>query len=479
MKINTLLPKLTVFFLLLAPHLFLAQVGINSTGATPSADAMLDVKSSNKGVLIPRLSSSSLIPSPTLGLIFYNTTTNQFNYYNGSSWIAITNAANATGWSVNGNDIFNSNTGNVGIGTATPKAPFNVAAGKTVLWGADSSGAGSKFLWYPSKSAFRAGYATGNEWDYANVGAYSTALGYGTNASPFCTALGNNTTASGFSYVGFPPVPNAISTAMGSNTTASGLNSTAMGQGTTASGSGAIAIGNGATASGPITISMGYQTAANNDFSIAIGTGTIASGKYSTAMGLATIASTDTSTVLGAYNLDVSHALLMVGNGKDNANRSNAITVMKDGKTGIGTTPKATFNVAAGKTVLFGADSSGVGNKLIWYPSKSAFRAGYTSGSEWNYANVGIFSTALGYITTANGQISTAMGSTTTASGSYSTAMGSGTIASGVVSTAMGAGSNASGNWSTAMGYLTIASGSNSTAMGTYNIDVPTALFMD
>ena len=120
MKINTLFRKLIVFFLLLAHHLLLSQVGINSNGAAPSADAMLDVKSSNKGVLIPRLSSSSLIPSPTLGLIFYNTTTNQFNYYNGTTWISITNAANATGWSVNDNDIYNSNTGNVGIGTTTP-----------------------------------------------------------------------------------------------------------------------------------------------------------------------------------------------------------------------------------------------------------------------------------------------------------------------------------------------------------------------
>ena len=198
MKVNTLFPKLTVFFLLLAPHLLLAQVGINSTGAAPSADAMLDVKSSNKGILIPRLSNSSLIPSPTLGLIFYNTTTNQFNYYNGTTWIVITNAANATGWTVNGNDIYNSNTRNVGIGTTLPKAPFNVAAGKTVLFGADSSGSGKKLLWYPSKSAFRVGYVTGTEWDYGNVGIYSSAIGTSTTASGYnSTAMGYGTTASG------------------------------------------------------------------------------------------------------------------------------------------------------------------------------------------------------------------------------------------------------------------------------------------
>ena len=271
MKINTLFQKLTVYFLLLAPHLLLAQVGINSTGAAPSADAMLDVKSSNKGILIPRLSNSSLIPSPTLGLIFYNTSTNQFNYYNGTTWISITNAANATGWTVNGNDIYNSNTRNVGIGTTLPKAPFNVAAEKTVLFGTDSSGSGGKLLWYPSKSAFRVGYVVGTEWDYGNVGIYSSAMGIGTKAS------------------------------------------------------------------GPISTAMGQYT--------------IASGSISTAMGSSTIASGNSSTAMGTFNIDVPTALLMVGNGTISG-RSNALTVLNNGKIGIGTTaPIAPLHVSSSNAV--------------------------------------------------------------------------------------------------------------------------------
>ena len=43
----------------------------------------------------------------------------------------------------------------VGVGTATPKAAFNVAENKTVLFGKDTSGAGSKLMWIPSKYAFR------------------------------------------------------------------------------------------------------------------------------------------------------------------------------------------------------------------------------------------------------------------------------------------------------------------------------------
>ncbi|MGZ4117501.1 MAG: exosporium glycoprotein BclB-related protein, partial [Bacteroidia bacterium] len=45
------------------------NVGINTTGATPAASAMLDVSSSNKGVLIPRVTltgttDATTIPSP-------------------------------------------------------------------------------------------------------------------------------------------------------------------------------------------------------------------------------------------------------------------------------------------------------------------------------------------------------------------------------------------------------------------------------
>ena len=436
MKINTLFPKLMVFFLLLAPQLLLAQVGINSTGAAPSADAMLDVKSSNKGVLIPRLSSSSLIPSPTLGLIFYNTTTNQFNYYNGTSWIAITNAANATGWSVNGNDIFNSNTGNVGIGTATPKAPFNVAAGKTVLWGADSSGAGSKFLWDPSKSAFRAGYAAGTEWDYANVGAYSTAMGYLTTANGyystamgvgtiasgisstamgvFATANGYNSTALGTSNIASGIYSTALgkstaasgaasttmgssttasgdySIAMGKNTTATGINSTTMGSSTTAMGVGSTAMGVGSNASGVNSTAMGNYTIASGGNSTtmgslttamgagstAMGASSIASGNYSTAMGYYTIASGSNSTAMGAYNIDVPTALLMVGNGTYSV-PSNAFTVLNDGKVGIGiTTPIAPLHVAGSNTLSSGSSTA------YWF--SSVYNTGTTINSVTN-----------------------------------------------------------------------------------------------
>ena len=56
----------------------------------------------------------------------------------------------------------NSKTQNVGIGTTTPKAGFNIAENKTVLFGADSNGLGNKLIWYGSKGAFRAGNTNTN-----------------------------------------------------------------------------------------------------------------------------------------------------------------------------------------------------------------------------------------------------------------------------------------------------------------------------
>ena len=115
------------------------------------------------------------------------------------------------------------------------------------------------------------------------------------------------------------------------------------------------------------------------------------------------------------------------------------------------------------------APASGTGTRLMWIPSRSAFRVGTvssTSPGAWDANNIGLYSFATGYGTIARGIKSTAMGYSTTASGYNSTAMGLGTTASGDYSTAMGYSNSASGIISTAMGLGTVASGYNSTAMG-------------
>jgi len=65
-----------------------AQVGINATGASPDPSSMLDVSSSDKGVLVSRMSQidRDLIANPAFGLLIFNTTTGCLNIWVGSTW---------------------------------------------------------------------------------------------------------------------------------------------------------------------------------------------------------------------------------------------------------------------------------------------------------------------------------------------------------------------------------------------------------
>ncbi|MBS1614200.1 MAG: hypothetical protein JST49_15380, partial [Bacteroidetes bacterium] len=72
-------------------------VGIGTN--MPNANAALDINSSSKGLLMPRLSTAQRdgIAIPISGLLIYNITTNQFNYYNGTTWDIVGSGAGASG----------------------------------------------------------------------------------------------------------------------------------------------------------------------------------------------------------------------------------------------------------------------------------------------------------------------------------------------------------------------------------------------
>lgn len=81
----------------LFPLFSLAQVGIGTPA--PEASAQLEVKSTTKGFLPPRMTSAqrTAIASPTVGLMVYQTDgTAGLYYYDGSSWIYIINATSNT-----------------------------------------------------------------------------------------------------------------------------------------------------------------------------------------------------------------------------------------------------------------------------------------------------------------------------------------------------------------------------------------------
>ena len=70
------------------------SAGIGTTA--PNVSSLLEIKSTTKGLLIPRMTTKqkNLIASPALGLLVYQTdSTTGFYYYNGTSWKAIAGTA--------------------------------------------------------------------------------------------------------------------------------------------------------------------------------------------------------------------------------------------------------------------------------------------------------------------------------------------------------------------------------------------------
>jgi Chaperone of endosialidase len=166
-----------------------------------------------------------------------------------------------------------------------------------------------------------------------------------------------------------------------------------------------------------------------------------------------------------------------------NMNTNDIYNTTLNKNVGIGTSnPQARLHVADSSVLFTGQNEfaikgnppvSGTGGRMMWYADKSALRAGYVQGPNWNKDSIGYGSFATGYSTKAKGVVSCSFGSVTTASGNFSTSMGANTIASGFISTSMGNNTNATGDYSTSLGSNTTASALYTTSMG-YNTTATT-----
>lgn len=81
--------NLVVFFLLLTPAFAHAQaIAVNTDASNPDPSAILDVKSTNKGVLVPRMDKAQreLIDTPATGLLVFDTGLGSFWFYDGTAW---------------------------------------------------------------------------------------------------------------------------------------------------------------------------------------------------------------------------------------------------------------------------------------------------------------------------------------------------------------------------------------------------------
>jgi len=113
--------------------------------------------------------------------------------------------------------------------------------------------------------------------------------------------------------------------------------------------------------------------------------------------------------------------------------------------------------LAQGREEVTGPAPYSVGTRLMWNPGKGAFRAGGLFQPN-DDANLGLFSVAMGYGSTASGRSSVALGQA---------------AASGDVSVALG-GAGAHGEHAVAVGFLAGAYGKDSVAIGTETVAYPT-----
>lgn len=228
------------------------------------------------------------------------------------------------------------------------------------------SGAGTRMMWIPDKAAFRVGEVTGTHWDADSIGTWSfVGGGYNNIASDYYTFVGGgwgNTASAFYSFVGG-----------GQGNTASSHNSfVGGGSSNTASGSHSFMGG-------------GFNNTGSGSFSFVGGGRNLLARSY----GEAAFGTFNTDyTPASATSFNAADRLFVIGNGTAINSRSNAVTVLKNGRVGIGnaaSTPGYLLDVA-GTLNLNKSISSGIALRVneteaLWYDG-TYFSWGF--GGEYN-----------------------------------------------------------------------------------------------
>ncbi len=401
---------------------------------TPSTSALLEVKSTTKGILIPRMTIAQrdLIATPATGLMIYQTnSTPGFYFFNGIAWTQIsTGKANSNLNNLSVTTAINSNllpatTGIIDIGASSKawrNGFFKGNVGVATLNGL-TIGTGSGNV--STNNALGSGALNSNTSGYAN-----TATGYN---SLFFNSTGNNNSAHGYF-------------SLFANTT--GINNTANGSSALISNT----TGNGNTASGNSALyanTIGTLNTANGAYAMYYNT----TGNYNTANGM--------------------NALYSNTTGESNA--ANGINALYSNTTGNN-------NTAAGRDALYyntsGFDNTATGRDALLSNSTGYYNTA-TGRSALQYNNTGHENTAIGhsalqynttgYYNTASGYY--ALGTNT--DGNWNTATGTFALSNnnlGDRNCAYGYGSlssNVNGQDNNAIGYQAL-----STVTGSRNIGI-------
>lgn len=458
---------LSVLILFAVLPSFSQGLAVNSTSATADASAMLDVSSTTKGILIPRMTTveRTAITSPATGLTVYDNSLNQFYFYNGTAWTAIPTGASANNyWTLSAGNIYNNTGANVGIGVTAPNALLDVtgtsAGSNSLLLRSGNTSASftstqisfgfnnTNNYRHAMKTRHNSGAATGNAIDFytwqSGVDAAGTIgtkyimtmegtgnVGIGINnpSSALHVASGNFLVSGTFgsstaieptgagTRMFFSPRKAALRAGNVSGTQWDNANigdySIGLGQNARASSSYSIAIGEGNIAeTSSFAVAIGRENHSAGFASLAMGHFSEATGDYSSAIGLRDTVSGFGASSLGGYNKVLNAAYGFAAGYNNNVSANNAAALGSSNSVS-GATSFATGSsnsIVSSTSFATGANNNISGNSSFALGEQNTV----TSGS----------SGALGFQNTVNGYVNFALGRSNTASGNHSAAMG-------------------------------------------------------
>ncbi len=416
---------------------FSQNIAINESGAQPDTSAMLDISSTTKGLLIPRMTKAekNAIPLPGSGLLVYQTAPDSvgFHYFDGANWLWLATNSSKEAWITTGNS-----------GTDTAVNFLGTTDDKAIMLRQHNLPIGQ----LNSKTH---NYFIGGGAGVANTASNNT--GYGDSTLARNTSGTGNTAVGHRALVGAVAVTGDRNVAVGSNSLSAlstGFQNIAVGDSAMANmqtGFNNVTAGSGAmeyASKGESNVALGTWALRNNDsasYNIAIGTAALFSNVQSRNIGIGHTALYYSNR---SFNTAIGYAAGYLNNYLQTSNDQGIENTYVGYGTGYGANT-ASKNVAIGHralagTIYFNGDdpSNGYYKRNVAIGDSAMFSAygsdnvaigfkaifnGLTTGRHVAIGSRALYNTVAGYPNTAIGyssQDSNSTGAANTSLGSYS-----------------------------------------------------------